>query len=94
MSDIVEKLNELSRWMIANDIDMRMSKEMIDPAVGGAEITALRAEIERLRAALRRAREDLEAWSGYASEYFREKHDLNGDLAAIDTTLGGTHDVR
>lgn len=52
MADIVERLNELSRWMIANDMDMRMSKEMIDPAVGGAEIARLRAENERLRAAL------------------------------------------
>ncbi len=48
---------------------------------------ALRAENERLRTALRDARECVQAWSGYASEYFREKHDLAGDLARIDAAL-------
>jgi len=45
------------------------------------------AEAERLRAALRDARECVETWAGYASEYFRDKHDLAGDLARIDAAL-------
>lgn len=53
------------------------------------QITALRADNERLRAALRDARECVQAWSGYASEYFCEKHDLAGDLARIDAALEG-----
>ena len=48
------------------------------------EITRLRADNERLRAALRDARECIEAWAGYASEYFQEKHALASDLARID----------
>lgn len=47
----------------------------------------LRAENEKLRAALKDARECVLAWSGYANEYFREKHDLAGDLARIDAAL-------
>ena len=47
----------------------------------------LMTENERLRAALRDARECIEAWAGYASEYFREKHGLAGDLARIDAAL-------
>ena len=41
-------------------------------------------QIEILRAALIRAREDMEGWAEYASEYFRGKWDVSGDLAAID----------
>lgn len=51
------------------------------------ECRRLTAEIERLRAALRDARECVETWAGYASEYFRDKHDLAGDLARIDAAL-------
>lgn len=38
-------------------------------------------------AALKDARECVEAWAAYASEYFREKHDLAGDLARIDAAI-------
>ncbi len=45
------------------------------------------AEIARLRAALRRAREDMEAWAAYVDEYSHTKHGLSDDLAAIDAAL-------
>jgi len=62
---------------------------------------ALRAEVERvtcelmdaitradkLEEALREARDAIEDWAGYASDYFREKHDLAGDLAKVDALL-------
>jgi len=44
-------------------------------------------EIERLRAALREARDDVDSWGAYASPYFQEKWDLEGDLARIDAAL-------
>jgi hypothetical protein len=43
--------------------------------------------IAELEAALREAREDLESWGAYASNYFQEKHDLQSDLARIDAVL-------
>jgi len=46
-----------------------------------------RLEIARLREALKRAREDMESWGEYASDFIREKWDLEGDLAAIDAAL-------
>ena len=42
-----------------------------------------RAEIERLRAALIDAADSVEDWGAYAAEYFQEKWDLKGDIAAI-----------
>ncbi len=54
-----------------------------------ADARAERAEAERdrLREALIEAREDVAHWGGYASDYFKEKHDLGGDLARIDAAL-------
>ena len=33
---------------------------------------------------LEECKDMVECWSDYASEYYREKHDLNGDLEKID----------
>ena len=40
-----------------------------------------------LLAALKDARSDVESWGAYASEYFKEKWDLAGDLARIDAVI-------
>jgi hypothetical protein len=56
-----------------------------------SELRARIAELERerddLRTALVQAREDMIGWAAYADEYFRDKHDLAGDIAAIDAAL-------
>ena len=51
-------------------------------------IEALQRRESELVAALRDAREALESWAAYAPEWAVEKHDLAGDLAAIDEALG------
>ena len=51
-------------------------------------IEALRRRERVLVGALRDAREALESWAAYAPEWAVEKHDLAGDLAAIDEALG------
>jgi hypothetical protein len=51
------------------------------------ELKEAKAEIERLRAALRAARVAVEDWASYASDFYREKWDLQGDLAHIDAAL-------
>jgi hypothetical protein len=33
MSDIAEKLRELSRWLLATDTDIKMPDGMIDPEI-------------------------------------------------------------
>jgi len=60
MSDIAEKLRELSRWLLATDTDIKMPDGMIDPEIAAdytealeayvAEKKLLAAENERLRA--------------------------------------------
>jgi hypothetical protein len=53
----------------------------------GHRANAAEARVRELESALRRARDDMDGWAAYASEYFHEKHDLAGDLAAIDAAL-------
>lgn len=52
-----------------------------------ADVASLRAVIGLKDAALREARDDMQAWGAYASDYFQEKHDLEGDLEKIDNAL-------
>lgn len=47
------------------------------------------ARIAELEECLREARVNMEDWAMYASDYFREKHALADDLAAIDKALAG-----
>ena len=56
------------------------------PGVLGT-IDALQRRERVLSRALRDAREALESWGAYAPEWAVEKHDLAGDLAAIDEAL-------
>jgi hypothetical protein len=42
---------------------------------------------DELVAALKDAREEIEAWAAYAGTYFQEKHDLAGVLAEFDAIL-------
>ena len=44
-------------------------------------VAKLEAEVERLRALLSEAADEIQNWGAYASEYFQEKHDLAGCVA-------------
>jgi len=46
------------------------------------------ARVKELEAALREAIDAIEGWAGYASDYFRDKHDLAGDLSRARAALG------
>ena len=54
---------------------------------GCAECARLRKENERLREALREAADGIESWGAYASDYFKEKWDLAGDIARARRAL-------
>lgn len=45
------------------------------------------AERDRLREALEFALESIESWGCYATEYFRQKHNLDGDLKRVRQAL-------
>ena len=47
----------------------------------------LQEEVKSLRAALADAIEAVEFWSGYASDYFKDKHDLAGDMIRLHAAL-------
>jgi len=46
------------------------------------------ARVKELEEALREAIDAIEGWAGYASDYFRDKHDLAGDLSRARAALG------
>lgn len=45
------------------------------------------AEIERLRALASEAIDSIEEWAAYASEYFREKHEIANQMAEFRKRL-------
>jgi hypothetical protein len=53
-----------------------------------ADIDQQRLRVSELENALTRARDDMEGWGGYASDYFQNKWGFADDLAAIDKVLG------
>jgi len=75
--------------------------EQVEPIIRLTDHERLQAEAERLQAAraadkarieelteaLKSAREMVSDWGAYASEYFREKHGLEKDLAELDATI-------
>jgi hypothetical protein len=48
-------------------------------------------DADRLHRWLQEARELIESWGAYASEYFQEKWGLEDDLARIDQALEGKY---
>ena len=78
MSDIVEKLRKGITGFKSYSAFVAVTPTHIEAA----------DEIEKLRAALRRAIDAVEFWASYASPYFQEKHDLAKDLQELRAALG------
>jgi len=51
------------------------------------ETLAAQSTIAELRGALTEAIESIEDWSGYASPYFRDKYDVEGQIASLRSVL-------
>ena len=56
-------------------------------AANPAAILELIQQRDELLAALKDAREMVSDWAGYASPYFQEKHDIDGDLERLDAAI-------
>ena len=57
-----------------------------------ASLAAVTADRDRMVEALKTAIEEVEFWSGYASDYFKDKHGLAGTLAHLRAALTSTED--
>lgn len=56
-------------------------------AANPAAVLELIQQRNELLAALKDAREMVSDWAGYASPYFQEKHDIDGDLKKLDDAI-------
>jgi len=56
-------------------------------AANPAAVLELIRQRDELLAALKDAREMVSDWAGYASPYFQEKHDIDGDLKKLDDAI-------
>ena len=72
MSDLIKRLRMAAQFTVENS----------------AIFTEAADRIAELEAGYAEAIEDIESWSGYASDYFREKHDLDGCLKEHRAILG------
>lgn len=50
-------------------------------------LKALKRQRDELLAVLKEARELVDDWGAYASNYMQEKHDLEGDLSRLDAVI-------
>lgn len=70
------------------DIVTRLRNPPFGTETSERNMMALAAdEIERLRAALTDAIETVNFWASYASDYFKDKQDLEGDLTRLRAAL-------
>ena len=51
------------------------------------EVYALKDEINHLRGVIKDAREMVADWALYATDYFTDKYDLEGDLKKLDDEI-------
>jgi hypothetical protein len=82
-NEIAVLREDLRRWQTK----AATLQEVLDITEHQRDVYSARAIV--LEIALRRARNDIEGWGGYASPYFQDKWDLADDLKAIDDVLAG-----
>lgn len=85
MSDIVERLQDVAA-IIQKEYGRVAGAACLSEEAADT-ITALRALNTELVEGLKEAREDVNSWASYASDYFKEKWDLEADLARIDALI-------
>jgi hypothetical protein len=54
----------------------------------------MRAECDALRNALIEAKDDVESWAAYASEYFQKRHRLQSDLDRIQAAIDAARSTK
>lgn len=77
-----------AREVIEGQIGKWPTTYLLDALKQAGFVIMSKEDVEAIRdkalEALEEAKEDINHWGSYASEYFQEKHDLQGDLERID----------
>lgn len=85
----IEELKRLAEPLAApNGSDSSASWwDSFHRAANPAAVLELIRQRDELLAAMKDAREMVSDWAGYASPYFQEKHDIDGDLKKLDDAI-------
>ena len=79
----LKRLAEASK----NRPDLQVEHVVFRSAANPAAVLELIRQRDELMEALKDAREMVSDWAGYASPYFQEKHDIDGDLKKLDDAI-------
>jgi acyl-CoA reductase-like NAD-dependent aldehyde dehydrogenase len=90
--DVISTLLDAADERDRVEIERKRLFDMLGEKARDARDLHARAELaeaqrDRLAAVLEDAIECIEHWAAYAGDYFRNKHDLDGDLARFRTAL-------
>ena len=82
-------LGGMNDWVCEYSEEMTQSENnaAFIAAANPAAVLELIRQRDELLAALKDAREMVSDWAGYASPYFQEKHDIDGDLKKLDDAI-------
>lgn len=91
---VVYELREENQLLCADNKSLRAEVERLLYARESVEMVnqILERENERLRELVKEATDEIEAWGQYASDYFQQKHDLEGTLRRFRAALEGKED--
>jgi hypothetical protein len=69
---------------VTNGVDRELYAEVIlQRNAFASEVAKLRADLAAAKKELEEAADDIAAWGAYAGDYFKDKHDLEGDVARV-----------
>ena len=82
-------LGGMNDWVCEYSEEMTQSENnaAFIAAANPAAVLELIRQRDELVEALKDAREMVSDWAGYASPYFQEKHDIDGDLKKLDDAI-------
>jgi hypothetical protein len=82
-------LGGMNDWVCEYSEEMTQSENnaAFIAAANPAAVLELIRQRGELMEALKDAREMVSDWAGYASPYFQEKHDIDGDLKKLDDAI-------
>lgn len=100
MSGYEPDMSQVKRYNLRQNMPATATTFLPDVVVSASDYDTLRTanqrlegEVARLKAALDEAAQDIAEWGAYASDYFQEKHGLDGCIAKYAALAGDGGDV-